>query len=135
MTNQSSHRAHGHRERLRQQFSLLGGDIGDVKLLELFLTYAIPRRDVAPIADALLVQFGSLEMVFSAPLAELTQIEGIGESAVTLIKLVQYLRTVESTMVISRGDSQQMSLFVPPEKAEEQPVKIYANDEIANAIK
>lgn len=136
MTGELDHNNHGHRERLRQQFLSSGGGIGDAKVLELLLTYAIPRRDVSPIATALLHRFGTLSGVLSAHPEELHQVEGIGESVAVLIKLVQYFRSVEQPMVISSGDSQQLPLFsISNEKvAEEQSVKTYANDEIANAL-
>ena len=47
----------GHRERLRLRFRTSGGStLSEAELLELLLTYAIPRRDVAPPAQSLLAE-------------------------------------------------------------------------------
>lgn len=79
----------GHRERLRGRFveTDLEG-YAPHEVLELLLTYAIPRRDTNPIAHALLRRFGSLHKVLEAPVEELEKVEGIGENAAVLIRLV-----------------------------------------------
>lgn len=79
----------GHRERLRREFMENGpGSMKDRELLELLLTYAIPRSDVAPQARELLASFGSLEKVFSADPASLKSVPGIGESAAVFLSTV-----------------------------------------------
>jgi len=83
---------HGHRKRLRARFAAHGLDaFRDDEALELLLTYAIPRRDVKPTAKALLARFGTLAEVFDATVAELSQVEGVGEQAALLVKLVRAL--------------------------------------------
>ena len=50
----------GHRDRLRARFAQAGADaLPDYELLELVLFRAIPRRDVKPLAKALIARFGS----------------------------------------------------------------------------
>ncbi len=79
----------GHRARKRKQFNKHGLDaFADHEALELLLFYAIPRRDVNPVAHRLLERFGSLDGVFSAPFEELVRVEGVGESAATLLRLL-----------------------------------------------
>ena len=81
----------GHRERLRQSYIENGPDgMHEHQLLELLLTYAIPRRDTNPIAHRLLDKsaFGSLWEVLNAGPKELMAVEGIGESAAVLLSLV-----------------------------------------------
>jgi DNA repair protein RadC len=57
----------GHRDRLRTRFLTGGGDaLQDYEMLELLLFTALPRRDVKPLAKALLRTFGSLWCVFNA---------------------------------------------------------------------
>lgn len=57
----------GHRSRLREQFLAdRGRTMPDYKLLELLLTYSIPRRDVSPLAKNLLKEFGNLTNIFGA---------------------------------------------------------------------
>lgn len=71
----------GHRDRLRERF-VAGGPtaVPDYELLELILFRSIPRRDVKPIAKALLRRFGSLAEVLNAPPRLLREVEGIGEA-------------------------------------------------------
>lgn len=82
----------GHRERLRARYRL-GGEatLQDYELLELLLTYPIPRRDTKLLAKKLLERFGTLARVFEAELAVLEEIEGIGPYAATLISLIRPL--------------------------------------------
>ncbi len=47
----------GHRARLRQRFLADSTALSDAELVELVLTYVIPRQDVAPQAQALLARF------------------------------------------------------------------------------
>ena len=48
------------------------------QLLELLLTYAIPRKDVNPIAHELINRYGTLDEVLKADITELSKIDGIG---------------------------------------------------------
>src|SRR5437868_1407064 len=80
----------GHRERLRDRFLDGGPDaVTEYELLELILFRAIPRRDVKPLAKALIAKFGSFAEVVSAPRPRLREIEGLGEAAIVEIKIVQ----------------------------------------------
>lgn len=67
----------------------------DYELLELLLTYAIPRRDVKPIAKDLLAQFKTLSGVLDAPLPRLKEVSGIGEGVAVLIRLSAVLNLRE----------------------------------------
>lgn len=79
----------GHREKKRRQFLDHGLDsFADHEALELLLFYAIPRRDTNVTAHRLLEKFGTLDGVLSAPVEELCQVEGVGETAAALLKLV-----------------------------------------------
>ena len=72
----------GHRQRMRQQFLSHGPQsMADHELLELALFYAIPRRDTNETAHRLLEQFG-------APEQELEQVEGVGQNAAVLLRLI-----------------------------------------------
>jgi DNA repair protein RadC len=80
----------GHRERLRDRFREAGTDaLSDYELLELLLFRAQPRRDMKPIAKALLEKFGSFAEVISAPEKRLAEVDGIGEASITELKIVQ----------------------------------------------
>lgn len=81
-------RHEGHRKRLRATFREHGpGALQEHQLLELLLTYAIPRRDVNPLAHALIDRYGSLARVLSAPPDDLMHIDGVSEAAAVLISL------------------------------------------------
>ena len=81
---------HGHRERLRERFLKGGSDaLADYELLELVLFRAIARIDLKPLAKELLKQFGSFAEVISAPIERLKSIKGLGEAAITELKLVE----------------------------------------------
>ena len=80
----------GHRERLRERFLDAGPDaVTEYELLELVLFRAIPRRDVKPLAKALIAKFGSFGEVVSAPRPRLREVDGLGEAAIAEIKIVQ----------------------------------------------
>ena len=82
----------GHRARLRERFLREGLDgFSEHEVLELLLTYAIPQRDVNPLAHALIARFGSLAGVLEADAAELRQVSGIGENAAVLLSLMPAL--------------------------------------------
>ncbi|MFT6670517.1 MAG: DNA repair protein RadC [Afipia broomeae] len=80
---------HGHRERLRDRFREAGADaLSDYELLEMVLFRALPRRDVKPLAKALIAKFGSFAEVVHAPELRLKEVSGLGDSAITEIKLI-----------------------------------------------
>ncbi|MEI9804036.1 MAG: DNA repair protein RadC [Pseudolabrys sp.] len=80
---------HGHRERLRTRFREAGADaVSDYELLELILFRAIPQRDIKPLAKELIAKFGSFAEVVAAPNARLAEIKGMGEAAITELKIV-----------------------------------------------
>jgi len=86
---------YGHRQRLKEKFTTTAsGSLYDYEMLELLLIYAIPRRDVKPLAKALLNRFASLKGVMDAPEGELTEVPGIGSYAATLIRLVREMGTL-----------------------------------------
>ncbi len=80
---------HGHRERLRDRFRDAGADaLSDYELLEMVLFRALPRRDVKPLAKTLINRFGSFAEVVHAPEARLRETSGLGDAAVTELKLI-----------------------------------------------
>ena len=82
----------GHRERLRKKFITAGLDsLLDHEVLELLLTYSIPRKDTKPVAWELLKNFGTLSNVLEASPSELKHVKGIGEQTAALIPFVRAL--------------------------------------------
>lgn len=84
----------GHRQRLRDRFMESGASaLADYELLELVLFRAIPRRDVKPLAKALIKRFGSFAETAVARPERLREIEGLGEAAIVEIKLAEAVAT------------------------------------------
>ena len=80
----------GHRDRLRARFAQGGAEaLADYELLELALFRAIPRRDVKPLAKAMIKRFGSFAEVVSAEPARLAEIAGIGPGVIADLKLIE----------------------------------------------
>jgi DNA repair protein RadC len=80
----------GHRQRLKQRFASAGPEaLPDYELLELVLFSAIPRRDTKPLAKRLLERFGSFAEVINAPPERLREVKGVGDAAITQLKIVR----------------------------------------------
>jgi DNA repair protein RadC len=84
-----------HRKRLRQKF-LTAGIVAfhDYEVVELLLTFAIPRRDVKPQAKELLREFGSLKGIVDAEIGDLEKISGVGKESAIVIKFIRELATL-----------------------------------------
>jgi hypothetical protein len=142
----------GHRQRLRQRFLASGsgasdGDIrfSQLELLELLLSYAIPRQDVAPLARSLIAQFGSLSQVLAASYDDLTAIPGIGEHTAVLIGLVARMAEYENLPIeplssptdqpalfeLETGDEDKTARSSEPDKS---PIRTFTNDLSAAAL-
>jgi len=81
---------HGHRERLRERFLKGGANaLPDYELMELVLFAAIPRRDVKPLAKSLIDAFGGFAEVLAAAPERLREFPGLGEAAITQLKIVE----------------------------------------------
>ncbi|MCQ8782736.1 RadC family protein [Mangrovibrevibacter kandeliae] len=79
----------GHRDRLRERFAEGGAAaLADYEMLELVLFRTIPRRDVKPLAKALIARFGTLGEVLNAPVALLQEVAGIGHSTALDLSIV-----------------------------------------------
>ncbi|MFQ5783860.1 MAG: DNA repair protein RadC [Alphaproteobacteria bacterium] len=80
----------GHRKRLRERFLAAGPQaLADYELLEMLLFQAQPRRDMKPVAKALLKRFGSFAGVISAEPQRLREVKGVGDAAIATLKTVQ----------------------------------------------
>ena len=88
----AEHVHEGHRERMRQRFAENGlTGFAPHEALELLLFYAIPRRNVNPLAHRLIDHFGSLGAVLEAAPDQLQRVPGIGEATASLISMVSAL--------------------------------------------
>ncbi len=105
--------AAGHRKRLKERYlkaSLEG--FHDYEVLEILLTYAIPRRDVKPLAKTLIQRFKSLKGVFEATLEELSSIKGIGENTAMFLLLVK-----EAAFAYPREEGEARGVIRTPRQA------------------
>jgi len=81
----------GHRKRMRAAYIQGGADgMHDHQLLELLLSYGLPRVDTNALAHRLLSRqcFGSLEAVLGADVEQLKNTPGLGEHTAVLISMV-----------------------------------------------
>lgn len=89
MSNSDPQNIHtGHRSRLKRQYidAVTLDCFHEHQVLEMLLFYAIPRRDVNPLAHQLIDHFGSLHGVLNAGFHELVDF-GLSENTALLIKL------------------------------------------------
>ena len=83
----------GHRARLRKKF--LAGQLADYEILELLLTYVIPRRDVKALSRQMYNKYGNIHRLLTAPTEDLMKNDGIKENAVTFFKLIHAITAME----------------------------------------
>ncbi|MCL2748570.1 MAG: DNA repair protein RadC [Alphaproteobacteria bacterium] len=79
----------GHRQRLRDKF--LETRLVDAELIELLMTYAIPRIDVKPAIREMLHKFGGFHNAIAAPVEELMKVPGIGKNSAIFLKALHEL--------------------------------------------
>ncbi len=97
----------GHRQRLRERFRSAGAAaLGDYELLELVLFTAQPRRDMKPLAKALLKRFGSFAEVIHAPETLLREVDGVGDGTIDQFRLIAAAATR-----VTRGELKQRTLL------------------------
>lgn len=108
-----------HRQRVRRRFLSQGLDgFEDHNVLELLLFFALPRKDTNLLAHRLMDEFGSLDGVFEATPEALMKVNGIGESAATLIHLVpeasrRYLMAKEAPGAILSSVEEAGDFLIP----------------------
>ena len=79
----------GHRQRLRERAIEHGLEgFNEHQILELLLSFYLPRVDTNPIAHNLIKEFGSLGAVLEAKSEDLVKIDGMGEKAAIFLHLI-----------------------------------------------
>lgn len=94
----------GHRQRLRDRLNRNPDDLADYEILELLLTYVLPRKDTKPLAKTLLQQFGTLADVLSLAPERLRQIPGLADAAVTFWSLWQACQVRRASTPLARKE-------------------------------
>ncbi len=80
----------GHRARLRARLREAGPDaVADYELLELVLFRAVPRRDVKPLAKALVARFGSFAEAIAARPERLAEVDGMTAASIDEFKILE----------------------------------------------
>lgn len=89
MASSNGHEHTGHRQRLKKKFIENGLDVFEPhEALELYLFYAIPRKDTNPLAHRLIDKYLTIAGVCDAPIDELQNEFGLSESAAIFLKLL-----------------------------------------------
>ena len=88
----------GHRASLRKKF--LDGQLAEYEIIELLLTYAIPRRDVRALSRQLYKKYGGIHQLLSAPVESLMENDGIKENTATFFMLIHKLMEIEYKSVL-----------------------------------
>ena len=97
---ESSHK--NHRSRLKTKVKNHGLEcLAYHEVLELLLTYTIPRKDTNPTAHKLIEYFGSFSNVLDANYHDLLKVDGVGpESALFLNFLSQLMEMYNKTKTL-----------------------------------
>ncbi|MBR2337272.1 MAG: RadC family protein [Clostridia bacterium] len=111
-----------HRQRLRDKFLANPSSLNKHEILELLLFYAIPRKNVNPLAHLLIDKFGSLTAVFNADTNELLAVEGMGQSTAAYISTLGKILELTSEEEIQDG----LKLF-NLENVKKYLIKFFAN--------
>ncbi|MDO4767476.1 MAG: hypothetical protein Q4B25_04935, partial [Pseudomonadota bacterium] len=104
----------GHRQRLRERLNASPRSLADYELLELLLTYVLPRRDTKPLAKDILARFGSLDRALMADPAALRDIPGLGDAVVTFWTALRECLVRKSAAPLARRE-----IFSSPEQVRE----------------
>ena len=91
-------------DHLRQVAVSPGPPSDDLGLLASLLRFATPEVDMRPVAALLMQTFGTLDGALSAPREELSQISGMTNASVTLLKLVDSINRRRVTIAIARPE-------------------------------
>ena len=92
MNQEYKHKHGGHRQRLKNKVKKSNlRTLEDHEILELLLTYTIPRKDTNPIAHDLLGTFTDLDEVIDADFKDLQKVKGVGEETALFFNVLSQL--------------------------------------------
>ena len=93
----------GHRQRLKSRIMISPESLHDYELVELLLCFANPRKDMKQVAKQILKQYNSISNFLAADSVNLSEISGIGDSANSLITLINEINKRQSLEQITNA--------------------------------
>lgn len=106
MEDKSKHS--GHRQRIKNRVKKYGlKSLEPHEIMEVMLTYSIPRKDTNALAHLLLENFGSIAKVVDAEASQLKLFKGIGDETITFFKI---LKEFVDVYLESKKDTKQVKL-------------------------
>ncbi len=135
------HPGSGHRARLLDRFCQGGlQSLSNYEIIELLLSCVISRKDLKPIAKALLTQYKTVSAVLSATQGELEKCAGIGPRAASLLVFIRESmayclaeRVTENSVVTHRNDVEAYLKFHLGNRSDEFVAALFLDN--ANRIK
>lgn len=102
----------GHRERLLNRFVKAGAKgLHDYEIMELLLTFILPRKDTKSLAKKLLERYKTINGCIHAPLDQLEEFSGLGARSAAFFQLVREMfayclqeRYQQKPIISHRGD-------------------------------
>ena len=111
-----------HRQRLRDKFLANPNSLNKHEILELLLFYAIPRKNVNPLAHQLIDKFGSINGVLTASANELLTVDGMGKSTASFITTLGKLMET-----VAEEELQEGLKFFNLENVKKYLIKFFSN--------
>ena len=96
MIDKSKNLHQGHRKRLKEKFNSGKESFKEHELLELLLSYALPRKDTNALAHSLINKFGCLQNVLNCEPELLKTIDGVGDNIACFLSLIGYITAISS---------------------------------------
>jgi DNA repair protein RadC len=126
----------GHRSRLLSRFEGSGiGSLANYEIVELILTFVIPRKDTKAIAKELLSRYKTIGALLNAEKAELLEIKGVGRQAGLLFQLFRDVTSycieekyVKRPLALHRGDVEKYLRFNFGFKGEEYVAVLFLDN-------
>lgn len=127
---------HGHRSRLLQRYINAGIEaLALHEIVELLLTYAIPRKDTKQIAHRLVTRFKTLGSLINASEDELIKVSGISIRSATLFHLLRDIMAIclkeryeKQDLITHRRDVEEYLRFYFGQRRDEYVAAIFLDN-------
>ena len=128
----------GHRHRIIEKLD--SGNLCEHEILEILLFNAIPRRNTNELAHRLLAAFGSVRGIFSATVAQLKTVDGVGENVAAYLRCVgkfyEVYRAADEERFPKKFEAESFMAFVKEKyaPADKEVLDFYLIDEKQNIV-